>query len=385
MGLEADTGCLKSMGDWGDFVFNGQKVAPGNRLETALSVGKDPMGQSADIPVQILHGSKKGPTIAVTAAIHGDELNGTGIIHHLVYGDDHIPGTPDDHIDPTQLSGTLILVPVVNVEGMMMGERTTPDGRDLNRLFPGSESGNQSRRLAHTLFTEVIQRSDYLIDLHTAPITRMNVPQIRADLDDAKCKKIARAFGTKVIMNSKGPKGSIRHEATKAGIPTILFESGTSHRFEPESLESGVLGILNVLAHLGMLKRDIIRPNWRIIVRKFRWVRAPVGGILHTLIVGGSTVKEGETIAYVTDPFGARVDDVTSPVNGYVVGLATTPLVRPGDPIANIVFVREKKIREILEKEAIEKASQTSHDEEVAEQDIDDEEGSTLDETEFVS
>ena len=382
MNLEADTGCLKPMGEWGEFVFNGQKVAPGNRLETALSVGKDPLGQSADIPVQILHGAKKGPTIAVTAAIHGDELNGTGIIHHLVYGVDHIPGTPDDHIDPTQLSGTLILVPVVNVEGMMMGTRTTPDGRDLNRLFPGSESGNQSRRLAHALFTKVVKRSDYLIDLHTAPITRMNVPQIRADLDKAKCKKIARAFGTKVIMNSKGPKGSIRHEATKAGTPTILLESGTSHRFEPDALESGVLGILNVLAHLGMLKRDIVQPDWRIIVHKFRWVRAPVGGILHTLIVGGATVKEGETIAYVTDPFGARVDDVTSPVNGYVVGLATTPLVRPGDPIANIVFVREKKIQEILEKEGDEKVSQTTRSEEIAEQDIDDEDGATLDETE---
>ena len=383
MDLEADTGCLKSMGEWGEFVFNGQKVAPGSRLETALSVGKDPLGQSANIPVQILHGAEKGPTIAVTAAIHGDELNGTGIIHHLVYGDDHIPGTRDDHIDPTQLSGTLILVPVVNVEGMMMGARTTPDGRDLNRLFPGSESGNQSRRLAHALFTKVVKQSDYLIDLHTAPITRMNVPQIRADLDNAKCKKIARAFGTKVIMNSKGPKGSIRREATKAGIPTILLESGTSHRFEPDALENGVLGILNVLSHLDMLKRDIVKPNWRIIVRKFRWVRAPVGGILHTLVAGGSTVKEGETIAYVTDPFGARVDDVLSPVNGYVVGLATTPLVRPGDPIANIVFVREKKIQEILEKEGKGKESQITHDEEVAEQDIDDEDGSTLDETEI--
>ena len=385
MDLEADTGCLKPMGNWGEFVFNEQSVAPGNRLETTLSVGKDPMGQSADIPVQILHGAKKGPTIAVTAAIHGDELNGTGIIHHLVYGDDHIPGTHDDHIDPSQLSGTLILVPVVNVEGMMMGTRTTPDGRDLNRLFPGSQSGNQSRRLAHALFTQVVQRADYLIDLHTAPLTRMNVPQIRADLDNPKCKNIARAFGTKVIMNSKGPPGSIRREATNSGIPTILLESGTSHRFEPETLESGVAGILNVLSHLKMLNRTIVKPNWRIIVRKFRWVRAPVGGILHTLANGGSMVKDGEIIAYVTDPFGARVDDVISPVNGYVVGLATTPLVRPGDPIANIVFVREKKIKEILEKEKDGKGIQSTEEDDIAEQDIDDEEGSTLDDTEISS
>jgi len=213
----------------------------------------------------------------------------------------------------------------------------------------------------------------------------MNVPQIRADLDNPKCKNIARAFGTKVIMNSKGPLGSIRREATNSGIPTILLESGTSHRFEPETLESGVAGILNVLSHLKMLNRTIVKPNWRIIVRKFRWVRAPVGGILHTLVNGGSMVKEGEIIAYVTDPFGARVDDVISPVNGYVVGLATTPLVRPGDPIANIVFVREKKIKEILEKEKYGKGIQSTEDDDIAEQDIDDEEGSTLDDTEISS
>ena len=180
-------------------------------------------------------------------------------------------------------------------------------------------------------------------------------------------------------MNSKGPKGSIRRESTNAGIPAILLESGSSHRFEKDAVEGGVKGILNVLAKLKMIERDVEKPNWRILVRTFRWVRSPVGGILHTLTPGGAVVKEGEVIAYVTDPFGARVDDVISPVNGYIVGLATTPLVRPGDPIANIVFVREKKLQEIISKERL---VSEPHDE-VAEQDIEDEEGSTLDETEI--
>tara|TARA_B100000315_G_C14521521_1_gene561775 strand:+ start:245 stop:1348 length:1104 start_codon:yes stop_codon:yes gene_type:complete len=361
-----------------NFNFCGKTVAPGNRLETSLEIGHDPMGQSAVIPIQILHGSTTGPTIAIIGAIHGDELNGTGIIHQLVYGDDHTPDTSDDHIDPEQLSGTLILVPVANVEAMMMNSRTSPDGRDLNRLFPGTLEGSQTSRLAHTIFTHIVKRADYLIDLHTAPHSRMNVPQIRADLENSKCKKIARAFGTKVIMNSKGPKGSIRHEATKIGVPAILLESGSSHRFEGEAVEGGVKGILNVLAKLKMIEREIEKPHWRILVRKFRWVRAPIGGILHTLVPGGAVVKEGEAIACVTDPFGARVDDVVSPVNGYVVGLATTPLVRPGDPIANIVFVREKKLQEIIAKEGM--IDEPPH--EVAEQDIEDEEGSTLDEIE---
>ncbi len=364
------------------YPFGDEMVEAGTRHTTSLKFGSDPLGQSSDIPVLILHGANPGPTLSVIAALHGDELNGTGIIHHLIFGDDHLPDTLDDLIDPAELSGTLILVPVVNVEGMMMGTRGTADNRDINRLFPGSEVGNRSRRLAFTLMEKVVKPADYLIDLHTAPSTRMNVPQIRADLDNPECKKIARAFGTKVIMNSKGPKGSVRRTATDAGTPTILLESGTSHRFENSAVEGGVRGILNVLAHLGMVEREVIRPAWRILVRKFRWVRAQTGGILHTLVNGGAVVTRGETIAYITDPFGARVDDVTSPVNGYVVGLATTPLVREGDPIANIVFVREKKIQEILAKEAESRVDVPCGDAEVAEQDIDDEDGSTLDETE---
>ncbi|MBO58316.1 MAG: hypothetical protein CMA77_04905 [Euryarchaeota archaeon] len=366
------------MGEVKNFNFCGEIITPGTRLDTALPIGSDPMGQSAEIPIQILHGTKTGPIISVIGAIHGDELNGTGIIHHLVYGDDHRPGTSDDHIDPNKLSGTVLLVPVANVDAMMMNSRTSPDGRDLNRVFPGTADGSQTSRLAHAIFTHIVKKSDYLIDLHTAPYTRMNVPQIRADLENSKCKRIARAFGTKVIMNSKGPKGSIRREATKVGVPAILLESGSSHRFEKDAVEGGVKGILNVLAKLKMIEREVEKPNWRILVRKFRWVRSPVGGILHTLVPGGAVVKEGEVIAYVTDPFGARVDDVISPVNGYIVGLATTPLVRPGDPIANIVFVREKKLHEIISKE---KMDEGSYDD-ITEQDIEDDEGSTLDETE---
>lgn len=372
------------METWGAFNFGDESIAPGTRHETALSFGNDPLGQSADIPVQIIHGAKQGPTLAIMAAIHGDELNGTGIIHHLVYGDDHLPGTPDDLINPETLSGTLILVPVVNIEGMMMGMREAPDNRDLNRLFPGNSSGSQTSRLAHTLFEMIIRPADFLIDLHTAPHTRMNVPQIRADFDNLDCKKLARAFGTKVIMNSKGPKGSARFEATQIGTPAILLESGTSHRFESEAVDGGVRGILNVLSYLGMIDQEITKPAWRILVRKFRWVRASEGGILHTLVEGGSIVGKGETIAYITDPFGARVNDVKSPVNGYIVGLATTPLVRSGDPIANIVFVREKKIEEIIQKEAELSATETSEGD-VSEHEIDDEEGSTLDETETFS
>ncbi len=370
------------MGEWGPFEFGDVQVEPGDRGQTEIDLGDDPMGNPMNIPLHILRGSEPGPTLAVTAAIHGNEMNGTGIIHQLVYGSDHQAGTADDYIDPAAMNGTLILVPVVNVEGMLLQDRNAPDGRDLNRLFPGKRDGNQSQRLAHTLFTQVVRRADYLVDLHTAPLTRMNVPHVRANLDNTECKRLARAFGTEVVLHSDGPLGSIRRTATDAGVAAILLESGTSHRFEPDSLECGVRGILNVMAKLGMLQAKIVKPRWRILVRRFRWIRAPEGGLLHTLIEGGASVKKGETIAHITDPFGSSVESVTSPVTGYVVGLATTPLVRPGDPIANVVIVREKKLQEIIEKDTQAGLKPREHVEEVEEDEVEDEGGSTLDETE---
>jgi predicted deacylase len=365
-----------------EFTFGDVTVAPGTSCQTSIEVGSDPLGQSSEMPVHIIHGAKQGPTLAVTAAIHGDELNGTGIIHHLIYGADHEADTKDDHIDSTTMCGTLILVPVVNVEGMLLQDRHTTDGRDINRLFPGKSSGNHSQRLAHALFEQVVKKADHLIDLHTAPSTRMNVPHVRANLDKKNCKTLARAFGTEVILHSDGPEGSIRREAVDIGVPTILLESGTSHRFEPESLECGVRGILNVMAKLGMIERKIERPRWRLLVRRFRWVRSTTGGLLHSLIEGGASVKKGEVIAHVTDPFGSSVESITSPVTGYVIGLATTPLVRPGDPIANIVIVREKKLQEIIEKDTAAGRSPRDHVEDVEEEEIEDDDGSTLDETE---
>ncbi len=370
------------MGAWGPFKFDGVRVKPGSREQADIDLGDDPMGNPMNIPLHIIHGSERGPTLVVTAAIHGNEMNGTGIIHQLAFGSDHQVGTPDDNIDPEAMSGTLILVPVVNVEGMLLQDRNAPDGRDINRLFPGKKDGNQSQRLAHTLFEQVVRRADYLIDLHTAPNTRMNVPHVRANLDNTTCKKLARAFGTEVILHSNGPGGSIRRTATDAGVPAILLESGTSNRFEPSSLECGVRGILNVMAKLGMLEGKLVKPRWRILVRRFRWIRAPEGGLLHTLIDGGASVKKGETIAHITDPFGSSVVSITSPVTGYVVGLATTPLVRPGDPIANVVIVREKKLQEIIEKDTQAGLKPREHVEEVEENEVEDEGGSTLDETE---
>ena len=320
------------------FHFEGVEIAPGSGVEVSLELGEGPTGNSRSIPVYVMHGTKPGPVLALTAGIHGDELNGVSVVHHLIHGDDHVAGTEDDRISREDLAGTLICVPVVNIEGMLLEQREAPDHRDINRLFPGKKQGNQSQRIAYALFQAVVKRADYLIDLHSAPLSRTNLPHVRANFEMDKCMELARAFGTHIILHSSGPKGSLRRTATNDGTPTILLEAGTAHRFEMEAVHSGIEGVLNVMGHLGMIVRENRLPAVRLLVRRSKWARAEAGGLLYSLVDVGDHVKKGQEIALVTDPLGEQTHSIESPRTGVIVGLALNPLVRAGDPIANIVL-----------------------------------------------
>ena len=331
------------MADSESFHFEGAEIAPGTGAEVSLELGDGPAGNPRNIPVYIIHGTKPGPVLALTAGIHGDELNGVSVVHHLIHGDDHIAGTDDDRISRDELAGTLICVPVVNIEGMLLEQRGAPDNRDINRLFPGKEQGNQSQRIAHALFQSVVKRADYLIDLHSAPHSRTNLPHVRANFERKECMELARAFGTHIILHSSGPKGSLRRTATKDGTPTILLEAGTAHRFEMEAVHTGIEGVLNVMGHLGMIERENRLPAVRLLVRRSKWARAEAGGLLYSRVNVGDHVNKGQEIALVTDPLGEQTHSIESPRTGVIVGLALNPLVRAGDPIANIVLCSAKK------------------------------------------
>ena len=347
------------------FHFGGTEIAPGTGVEVSLELGDGPAGNPRSIPVYILHGTKPGPVLGLIAGIHGDELNGVSVVHHLIHGDDHIANTDDDTINRSKLAGTLICVPVVNIEGMLLEQRGAPDNRDINRLFPGKETGNQSQRIAHALFQGVVSRSDFLIDLHSAPHSRTNLPHVRADFDKKDCLDLARAFGTQIILHSSGPKGSLRKEAAAKGTPTILLEAGTAHRFEMEAVHAGIEGVLNVMAHLGMIERTLRQPAFRLLVRRSKWARAEAGGLLYSLVKAGDHVKKGQNIALITDPLGAKTHTIESPRTGVIVGLALNPLVRAGDPIANIVLCSEKKWnRAQIEQDAQDPEEESVDDEE---------------------
>ncbi len=359
-----------------DLEFNGHIIEAGSRIDTVIEVGIDPLGRNLEIPCFIFHGKFDGPTLAITSAIHGDELNGVSILHFLIHGNDHIPNNEDDFIDVNKLHGTLILVPIANPESVLLMQRRATDGRDLNRQFPGNPNGNHSQRLAHALFSSLIHKADYLVDIHTAPGTRINLPHIRTNFDNRKCKDLARSFGTNIVLHSLGSEGTIRREATNAGCPAILLETGSSNSFQIENVKEGLIGILNVLKHLNMIEGEITEPNYRVLVRKSRWIRATSGGLLHNLIKVGDLVEKNQLIAHITDPFGSKVDDIFTPCKGLIVSIATTPLIRIGDPLVHVVPIKKTY-------ERVKNAIKLNENLQCEEELVNDEEGIQLDDMVF--
>ena len=230
----------------------------------------------------------------------------------------------------------LILVPVVNIFGFESQDRYMPDRRDLNRCFPGSQSGSLTSRMASVLFEQIIRKCDYGIDLHTAASSRTNFPNVRGDLSNPGVQRLAKAFGCELMVNGNGPVGSLRREATKAECPTIILEAGEPCKIEPGILEIGVRGVHNVLKELKMIPGDLIRPAYQTRISKSLWVRSEVGGILRFHVTPGDLVTKGDAIATNASVFGREQNVLASPVDGIVLGMTTLPLVKPGEPVCHI-------------------------------------------------
>lgn len=314
------------------FEINGVPVKAGERRLINLSIPDLYMHTSLTIPVQVIHGKKDGPKLFVCAAIHGDEINGVEIIRRLM----KVRAVG-------RLKGTLIAVPVVNVYGFIDKSRYLPDRRDLNRSFPGSESGSLAARLSHVFLQEIASRSTHGIDLHTAAVHRDNLPQIRAQLDDDVTLQMARAFSAPIILNTPILEGSLRHALEKMDISVIVYEAGEALRFNEVSIRAGVKGIVSVMREIGMLPRlkspkQSIAP---IIARSSTWVRAPQSGILRSLIPLGKIVEKNQVMGVVADPFGQKEEEVIATTSGMVVGRTNIPLVNEGEALFHIARLRE--------------------------------------------
>ncbi|MCG7988457.1 MAG: succinylglutamate desuccinylase/aspartoacylase family protein [Candidatus Thiodiazotropha lotti] len=310
------------------FTINGNTVEPGTRTTIDLPAGRLYTHAPMTIPVHVVSGKRAGPRLFISAAIHGDEINGVEIIRRVL----NSPALK-------RMRGTLIAVPIVNIHGLINHSRYLPDRRDLNRSFPGSEKGSLAARLAHLFMQEIVCQSTHGIDLHTGAIHRSNLPQIRANLDDEETEKLARAFDVPVIISSNLRDGSLREAAAEHGIPMLLYEAGEALRFDEVSIRAGVKGIINVMRTLEMLpatRRKSQKQIDPVVARSSSWVRAPDSGVLRAMVPLGGLVKKGTLLGVVADPFGESEFQLNSPFSGIIIGRSNLPLVNEGDALYHI-------------------------------------------------
>lgn len=284
-----------------------------------------------NMPVHVIHGRKAGPRLFVSAAIHGDEINGVEIIRRLL----HTKALGN-------LRGTLIAAPVVNVFGFNNKSRYLPDRRDLNRCFPGSERGSLAGQIAHRFIEDIVVHCTHGIDLHTAATGRSNLPQVRADLEgNPGLLAMAQAFHSPVILNASIREGSLRSVAREYNVPVMLYEAGEALRFDEISIRAGVRGVLSTMRHLGMLPPGKSRktPAASMISHGSKWVRAPQSGILRMMKLLGKEVNKGDILGYVADPFGSSEEIVRSHLSGIIIGCSTLPLVHEGEALFHIAAI----------------------------------------------
>lgn len=307
--------------------INGIDIAPGERKAIDLDLPGLYSHTPITTMVNVLRGKRPGPTLFVSAAIHGDELNGVEIVRRLLA-----------HPGIDKLKGNLLAIPVVNVYGVIHHSRYLPDRRDLNRSFPGSDRGSLTARLADLFMSEIVAHCAYGIDLHTGAVHRENLPQIRANMDDQETFELAQAFGVPVIMNSKLLDGSLRQAANNQGVRMLLYEAGEALRFDEVSIRAGVNGVLNVMRELGMLSKRGRRkkPSEPFLARSSTWLRAPKSGVMSHPAALGAEVAKGDTLAAITDPFGDETTEVVAHATGVIVGRTTMPLVHEGDALFHI-------------------------------------------------
>lgn len=312
------------------FTIGGETLEPGDHrvIDFPLSYLAD--HTKMHLTVQVLHGRRKGPVTFISAAIHGDEIIGVEIIRRLA-----------ELKALKALRGTLILAPVVNAYGFIALSRYLPDRRDLNRCFPGGPSGSMAAQLAHTFMSEIVERCDYGIDLHSGAVHRANLPQIRACLDNPVVEGMARAFGASMMLNANLRDGSLRQAAQDVGCNMLLYEAGEALRFDESAIRIGVRGVMGVLRHVGMLrqtKSSAGRPE-PIRAMSSHWIRAPIGGILRSQKSLGAQVRNGEIIGRISDPLGQVSEDVVAGKSGFIIGRSNLPIVNRGDALFHIACV----------------------------------------------
>lgn len=309
-----------------ELLINGVRVRPGQSVNIEIPIAKLPSHTLIDLPIFIRRAQEEGPVVLISGGIHGDEINGIVTARRLLEEMDR---------DWTLLRGTLIFIPLMNIYGFLSTSRTFPDGRDLNRSFPGSKKGSLASRIAFIINEEIISQIDYGIDFHTGGRMLSNHPQVRVDFKDKVGLDLAKSFGTHFIVNSKHIEKSFRKTAFKARKHILVYEGGESMRVDDFAIEEGVQGTKRLLHSLGMLS-DSTKALESIILKESNWIRAKASGIFNSSVKLGESVKKGQIMAEISDPYGQVKIDVKSPTNGHVIGINNLPVINVGDALVHI-------------------------------------------------
>ncbi|WP_046246078.1 succinylglutamate desuccinylase/aspartoacylase family protein [Hymenobacter terrenus] len=308
------------------FYLNGLTIKPGEQVLTRLVISKLPSGTVIDVPVHVMRSLKPGPTLLLMGGMHGDEVNGIETIRRLVRRELLYP-----------LRGSIIAIPILNIYGFLNFSRDVPDGKDVNRSFPGFPRGSLAGRVAHRFMREIMPLIDYGIDFHTGGAARANFPQVRCLLGiDPEVDAMAAAFGAPFTLHAALRVGSLREAAQGLGKHVIVYETGESLRLDEPGIEEAVAGTLRVLHHLGMGPKAPTPARPGIICRRHTWLRARFAGLFRAHVENGQFLEKGQIYGSVGDPYGQQSVRLESPVSGYVIGLNHMPVVNQGDALLHI-------------------------------------------------
>lgn len=311
-----------------NFVLLNKEIQPGETKTINLKIAQLHTMTELKIPIIVSHSNRKGPVVLLSAGLHGDELNGIEIVRQMIV----------EKVNRPQI-GTIICMPLVNIFGFVNQSREFPDGRDLNRVFPGNENGSLASQFAYNLMFHIVPLVDYVIDFHAGGRARFNVPHVRVQQGNPELEEMAQAFQAPFLMYSDNIDGSFREACDRVGAKYLLFEGGKSLDINSIVVEEAIAGTKRFLSHLGMLKEKFevpIAKNPMILIESSNWIRADLSGLFRSIAPFGKYVEEGETIAWITDPYGFVETPVLAPNSGYVINENQAPIVYQGDAIFNI-------------------------------------------------
>lgn len=310
--------------------INGQTIEPGENKTVILNTYELHTKTKLEIPVHVFHSKHKGPSILLSAGMHGEETNGIEILRKII----------SRREVQTLLCGTLIVIPVINVMSFLFGSRDLPDGRDLNRCFPGSKKGSIGSRIAFDLMKHILPIIDFGFDFHTGGAKINNYPQLRCVFDFPDNVQLAQRFSAPLIIDSPYREGTFRKEAAKKNKPILVYEGGESMRFDYPAINEGVNGCLRTMHSYNMIQFDVPE-NPSVKIRGGTWVRANSSGLFHMSVNNGSPINKGELLGIIFSPFGETEEKILSQVNGYIVGINNQPVVNQGDALIHIGYIEE--------------------------------------------